>query len=109
MKPKATFHEILLFAGTAFSRRQFSRKDTYNNSENNLSPMEELEKACWDGILYEMFPEILGSFSNKCESFIWHIMTGKNFLSVNIGPIPPVTDNETTIDPYFLLTPIREN
>ena len=109
MKQQATFHEILLFTGTEFSSRQFSRKDIYNNSENNLSLIEELEKACWDGMLYEMFPEILGSFSNKCESFIWHIMNGKNFLSINIGPVPPVIDNETTIDPYFFMTTVREN
>ena len=109
MKKQTTFHEILLFTGTEFSNRSLNRKDTYNNSENNLSPIEELERACWDGMLHEMFPEITGSFSNKCESFIWHIMNGKKFLNISVGPVPPVTDNETTIDPYFLLTPIREN
>ena len=109
MKQQTTFHEILLFTGTTFSSRQFSRTDTYNNSEKNSSAMDGLEKACWDGMLYEMFPEILGSFSAKCESFTWHIMNGKNFLSINIGPIPLVTDNETTIDPYFFMTTVREN
>jgi hypothetical protein len=109
MKQKATFHEILLFTGTTFSTRQFSRTDTYNNKEKNFSATEDLERACWDGLLHEMFPEIVGGFSNKCESFIWHIMNGKNFLSISIGPVPPVIENETTIDPYFSLTTIREN
>lgn len=108
MTPQAHFHEILLFTGAGFNTRPFSRKDTDTNGENS-SQKEELEKACWDGMLFEIFPEILGSFRAKCESFIWHIMQGKNFLSVNIGPVPPVTDNETTIDPYFFLTSIREN
>lgn len=109
MKQQTTIHEILLFTGTTFNSRQFSRTDIYNNSAKNFSAMEELERACWDGLLHEMFPEIIGSFSNKCESFIWYIMNGKNFLSISIGPVPPVIENETTIDPYFLLTIIREN
>jgi hypothetical protein len=109
MKQKATFHEILLFTGTTFSSRQFSRTDTYNNSEKNFSAMDELQRACWDGMLYEMFPEILGSFSNKCESFIWHIMNGKNFLSIGIGPVPPITNNETSLDPYFFLEDVKFN
>lgn len=110
MKPQACFHEILLFTQTRFNNRPFSRKDSDNNSNGeNSFQMEDLEKACWDGMLHEMFPEIIGSFQAKCESFIWHIMNGKNFLSVNIGPFPPVTENETTIDPYFFLTSVREN
>ena len=109
MKKQTTFHEILLFTGTEFSHRSFSRKDTYNSSDNNLSAIEELERACWEGLLYEMFPEIIGSFSNKCESFTWHVMNGKNFLNISIGPVPPVIDNETTIDPYFYMTTIHEN
>jgi len=109
MKQHTTFHEILLFTGTAFSHRSFSRKDEYYNGTNKLSELEELERSCWEGLLYEMFPEILGSFSSKCESFIWHIMSGKNFLSISIGPVPPGIENETTIDPYFFMATIREN
>ena len=109
MKPQAPFHEILLFTDAGFNNRPLNRKDTENNRTANSSAMEELEKACWDGMLSEMFPEITGSFHAKCESFIWHIMNGKNFLNINIGPIPPVIDNESTIDPYFLLTAVREN
>jgi hypothetical protein len=109
MTQQTTFHEILLFTGTGFSNRPFSRKGTDNNSEGILSPAEELERACWDGLLHELFPELVGSFSAKCESFIWHIMNGKNFLSISIGPVPPVTDNETTIDPYFFLSAVLEN
>jgi hypothetical protein len=108
MKPQAHFHEILFFTGAGFNNRPLSIKDD-NNDKNNSSRTEGLERACWDGLLHEMFPEILGSFKKKCESFIWHIMSGKNFLSVNIGPIPPVVENETTIDPYFFLTDVREN
>ena len=107
MKQKTTFHEILLFTGTEFSNRQFCNKE--NNNANDFSSPEEFERACWDGMLYEMFPEILGSFSFKCESFIWHIMNGKNFLSINIGTVPPVIESERSIDPYFFLEDVNPN
>lgn len=109
MKPKTTNHEILLFTGTGFASRQFCSRNQENDKGKKQSPMEELENACWDGMLYEMFPEILGSFSAKCESFIWHIMSGKNFLRISLGPAPTVMENETAIDPYFFMLSACEN
>ena len=108
MKPETTYHEILLFNGNSFSQRQFCSRDE-NDNGRKLSPMEDLEKACWDGMLYEMFPEILGSFTAKCESFIWQVMSGKNYLRICLGPTPTVMKNETTIDPYFFLLSSCEN
>ena len=109
MKPKTTNHEILLFTGTGFAGRQFCSRNDEKENSRKLSAMEELEKSCWDGMLYEMFPEILGSFSAKCESFIWHIMSGKNFLRISLGPTPTVIENETAIDPYFYMLSTCEN
>lgn len=71
--------------------------------------MEELEKACWDGMLYELFPELPGSFSAKCESFIWQITGGKNFLYISMGTHPNIVDKETNIDPYFFMLSSCEN
>ena len=109
MKPKTASHEIMLFTGTGFTGREFCSRDNERDSGRKLSPMEELEKACWDGMLYEMFPEILGSFSAKCESFIWHIMSGKKYLRISMGPAPTVMENETAIDPYFFMLSACEN
>ena len=109
MKPQTTNYEIMLFTGTGFSNRKFSSRDDEKENGRQLSAIEQLEKACWDGMLYEMFPEIPGSFSAKCESFIWHIMSGKNFLRICIGPVPSIVENETSIDPYFYSLSACEN
>jgi hypothetical protein len=108
MKHEIIQHELLLFTGNGFSQRQFCPRDE-NDKSRKLSPMEELEKACWDGILFELFPEIVGNFSIKCESFIWHIMSGKNYLRICLGPTPASIKNETAIDPYFSLLSVSEN
>ena len=109
MKQVTTHHEILLFTGTTHTNREFCSRDEENNWYKTASAKERLEKACWDGMLYEMFPEILGSFSAKCESFIWHIMSGKNYLRISMGPASTVMENETTIDPYFFMLSACEN
>ena len=100
--PITHHHEILLFTGTSLTNRQLANTEG-NSQVRKYSAIEELEKACWDGILYEMFPEILGSTYPKCESFLWHVLTGKNFVYVNIGATPVMADHDTSIDPYFFM------
>lgn len=108
MKTTNIHHEILLFTGTSLANRQLA--DTKENSEGKIySAQEELEKACWNGFIYEMFPEILGSFHSKCQSFLWHVLSGKSFLYINIGPSPVMAAHETSIDPYFFMMNACEN
>ena len=108
MKTTNIHHEILFFTGTSLARRQLA--DTKENSNGKtLSAIEELEKACWNGIIYEMFPEILSGFYPKCQSFLWHVLTGKNFLYINIGPDPVTAEHDTSIDPYFFMMTVSEN
>lgn len=109
MKPEITNHEILLFTGTRFTSRELCSRDNEKDNGRINSPIEKLEKACWDGLLYELFPELPGSFSAKCESFIWDIISGIHFLRISIGPLPKTVESETSIDPYFFLQRINVN
>jgi len=108
MKQTTHHHEILLIANTSLTHKQLSSTEE-NSSDKKLSAIEELEKACWNGILHEMFPEILGNLYPKCESFLWQILTGKNFLYINIGASPVIADHGTSIDPYSFAMCICEN
>jgi hypothetical protein len=108
MKQSNIHHEILLFTGTSLTSKQLA-----DNEENfrgkRFSAIEELEKACWNGIIYELFPEILGSLYPKCESFLWHVLNGKNFLYITIGPNPLTTAHDTSIDPYLFMMNFCDN
>lgn len=108
MKHTSTHHEILLVANTSLANKQLSGTEE-TSRERKCSAIEELEKACWNGILYEMFPEILGNLYPKCESFLWQVLTGKNFLYINIGVSPVIADHDTSIDPYFFAMCVCEN
>jgi hypothetical protein len=108
MKQTTHHHEILLIANTSLTHKQLSSTEE-NSRDKKLSAIEELEKACWNGILHEMFPEILGSLYPKCESFLWQILTGKNFLYINIGASPVIAEHDSSIDPYFFAMCVCEN
>ena len=108
MKTQSNHHEILFFTGTSLASRQLA--DTRENSNGKqYSAIEELEKACWNGIIHEMFPEIHSSFYPRCQSFLWHVLAGKNFLYINIGPNPVTAEHDTSIDPYFFMMSVSEN
>ena len=108
MKTSNIHHEILLFTGTNLVSNQLADTEV-NSHDKKFSVIEELEKACWNGIVFEMFPEILGSLYPKCESFLWHVLTGKNFLYINIGPNPVTAEYDTSIDPYFFMMNLGGN
>jgi hypothetical protein len=108
MKQTSTHHEILFVANTTLAHKQLNSTEE-NNRDKKLSAIEELEKACWNGILHDMFPEILGSLYPKCESFLWQILTGKNFLYINIGASLVIAEHDFSIDPYFFVLNVCEN
>ena len=72
MKPEITNHEILLFTGTRFTSRELCSRDNEKDNGRINSPIEKLEKACWDGLLYELFPDSL-SESLFCH-YLFHYL-----------------------------------
>lgn len=102
-------HEILLFTGTGLTNREFCSRDEERDNGRKTSPLEALEKSCWDGLLHELLPELVGRPSAKTESFIWQIMPGNHFLRINMGSSPEMIEYETSIDPYFFINDSLKN
>jgi hypothetical protein len=95
--------EILLFTGSGFCNRRFCEGNGENENNNDLSSMEELEKACWDGMLYEMLPELVGNPTKHRDNYIWNTVSGVNFLCINMGICSAPLEKQTSIDPYLFL------
>jgi len=106
MKTEAIHQEILLFTDTHFSKREFCTIETEKNAAKGA--IEELEKACWAGLLWEMLPELIEPAGRK-KQFIWQIRNGLHFLKINMGTYACEVERETTLDPYFFLLTINEN
>jgi len=101
MKPQAISREILLMTDTSFAKRQLCERKNAKK-EGKHSPAEELEKACWSGLVFEMLPDIFNDDERK-NLFVWKVNQAEQFLHVQLSSIPSSTDYETSIDPYFFL------
>ena len=101
MKTNSTQQEILLLTGTNFSSRHCCEKDDQGN-QNNLTEREQLEEACWNGLLQDMLPEICEQpYGNKL--YLWHIRETNSFIEIQLGELPEEKEKYCSIDPYSFL------
>ena len=98
MELSAIQQEILLVTGTRFlSRQHFEDK-----RKNNLTEIQQLEEACWNGALKDMLPELIDQpYADRL--FLWHIKEATSFIGISLCEYPDDKDNELSIDPYYFL------
>ena len=101
MKTQSIQQEILVITGTKFSSREWAEKDSENN--NKRSAIENLENACWNGLLDEMFPELIQKTAEGKQLFLWHIRHCRSFLGIELSESAPLIVREFSIDPYFFM------
>jgi hypothetical protein len=102
MKPQTIIQEILLFTDTSFAKRELCEWDETARKEARSSVADQLENACWSGLLFEMFPDIL-SRNDRKNMCIWKVNQAEQFIHVELGSVPASPEYETSIDPYFFL------
>ena|SRR5690348_1201130 len=101
MKTNYTHQEILLVTGTSFSTRQWCEKE--NGNQRALTEREQLQDVCWNGLLYEMLPEVNVPGKNK-KLFVWKVQEAKSFIEVELGEAPGKINEPLSIDPYLFFT-----
>jgi len=95
MNPQHIHQEVLFFTNTTLSQEALCRKNSSNQSN---SAMEELEEAFWDGLLYELVPEIMPSTPN-IKMVIWGVYAGEFYLLIDLANSPRINDPIYSIDP----------
>lgn len=90
--------EILIITGTTFSKRGCCEKKTAK--QKNFTEKEQLEEACWNGLLQEMIPEIYYHAKENKELFLWNVKKRNSFIELEMGEIPDERDDLYSIDPY---------
>ncbi len=93
--------EILLLTGTSFSAREWSYKDT--DKKNSFTEREQLEEACYNGLLEEMLPEVFIKMPSEKTMYLWDIKQGNSFIELELGELPGDKENYFSIDPYSFL------
>ena len=107
MKPNTTLQEVLLNTDTKFAHRQLIEREP--NNTDRLSAVEKLEKACWDGLVKELIPELDITLEPKKKLWLWQIHTTRSFIALDFYESPGRKENETSIDPYLFMNEGRKN
>jgi hypothetical protein len=107
MDQKFTQQEVLLHTATGFAHRQWADKDA--NGSENLTAIQKLEKACWDGLVKELIPELNINLSSQIKLWLWQVHETKSFLALDFYEYPGPKEKEYSIDPYIFLDKLRSN
>jgi len=102
MRTHSTQQEILLMIDTSFSSRQRFKKDN-PDSPANLSEEEQLEEACWNGLLQQELPEIWKLPAANKMLYLWSIKKAASFIELELSEFPTSKDKYHSIDPYDFL------
>jgi hypothetical protein len=107
MEPTHAQQEVLLNTDTQFAHRQWAEKDA--NSTANLSAIEKLEKACWDGLVKELIPEVDITLKSDRKLWLWQVHETRSFLALDFYEYPGPKEKELSIDPYLFMGVVRSN
>ena len=106
MKPDSNTREILLLTTSSFSKRQLCETDS--QEKNSVpDPAEQLEAACWNGLLEEILNGVITPASPGNKLFLWQVEKEESCLRLSMGDCPPEFEKQFTIDPHIFL-PVQE-
>jgi len=94
--------EVLLITGTSFLSCELHAKEDFTR-DRNPSKDEQLEEACWNGILQSMLPEIFEQTVRDNHLYLWEVKRAESFLQLNLGEVPATTESCLSITPYSFL------
>ena len=102
MKPGSNSREILLLTTTSYSKRQLCEMDA--PEKNNIhNPAEQLEAACWNGLLDDILQGTFEPLAQGNKIFLWQVEKEDSFLRISMGEIPPEFERQYTLDPHIFL------
>jgi hypothetical protein len=94
--------EVLLIAGTSFLAESLIKKD--DDPAGRLpSEMEQLQEACWNGLLETMLPEVWIKPPNGGSLYLWDIKEAQHFLELVLSELPLPIDHRLSITPHCFL------
>jgi hypothetical protein len=101
MKTNSTQQEILLMTGTSFSSRQWCEKTDF--AQNYFTDKEQLQNACWNGLLQDMLPEICKPTAEDKKLYLWQITEATSFIELELGEVPGEIEKNHSINPHSFL------
>jgi len=107
MERNFTQQEVLLNTATQFAHREWADKDATGSA--GLTAIEKLEKACWDGLVKEMIPELDITLNSDKKLWLWQVHETRTFLALDFYEYPCPKEKQVSIDPYLFMDERRNN
>jgi len=102
MKAQTIITEMLLFTETSFAKREFCERNDPRSNQGPGRVADRLEKACWSGVLFDMFPDMFESNDRK-SMCVWKVNQAEQFVHVDLGSCAGLSEFAASVDPYFFL------
>lgn len=102
MKPLSLQQEILLVTTSKVSRRQLAVEHS-SDLNQHLSYSEQLEEACWNGLLEKILPGTIERPASGKKLHLWQIRSGSQFLHIELCTFPVVIEKKYSLDPYLFV------
>jgi hypothetical protein len=94
--------EVLLITGTSFLAENWVKKDDHSTG-HSLSEIEQLQEACWNGLLETMLPEVWIKPANDGILYLWDIKEAESFLEIKLSEVPLPIEGRESITPHSFL------
>ena len=107
MKTKTFNQEILLMTNTTFARREWCEKSQNNGSQ--ASAIDQLEEACWNGMLESLLPGMMERTASGRRLFLWQVIPYNSFLEIELCESPFDGEIELSVNPYLFLNEMAAN
>ena len=107
MKTNIVKQEILLMI-TPFFKKELCEKIPPRNFSNQ-SFADQLEAACWNGLLDELLDNILEKTTTGKRLYLWHTQQRASFVGLELCDDPQFTERQLSIDPYSFLPMAIQN
>ena len=101
METNYTQLEVLLMTGTSFTSGAFCKADSQKDETRTKN--EQLEEACWEGLVQSMLPEICWQPNDGSILYLWQINEASSFLELELGEVPLSIDRSLSVNPYLFL------
>ena len=101
MKTNLIQQEVLLIAGTSFLSQQLTQDE--EPGQQHIRGYNQLEEACWNGLLQLIFPEIFEEPIGNKDLFMWKVTGLDRFINMELGNAPMEKEIEFSIDPSAFL------
>ena len=86
---------------STFAHKEWCERDLQNNKR--ASTDEQLEEACWNGLLNELLPGIIVKSSTGKNLLLWQIIQYRSFLEIDLCESSLCTDHVHSMNPYLFL------